>query len=299
MTLNPFEQLKSLQPGPEQCFEEIVSMILRHTVTDVRRVRVYGGDDGVDNFTGAWGDSGELDVYQVKYFASSSWGAAQRQQITRSYDRAARSSSYSLRKWILVVPSDLTAKEWKWFDEWREEKQGISVLDGSHLTDCVLRGQCAPARNKLREWGVVGLPNVVAIQAWVRLTQAVDFPLVLNVWLENIGDMTARSIRMDLDHIETNTRGGAVGDDWRQLPVGPMRLLPTHPLNLECTRVINPMEKVPIVPIPFREIPQEEIWLRIHLTSEDQLPFDAVCRFRPDEIRPEEVQRFYFVPEKR
>ena len=42
----------------------------------------------------------------------------------------------------------------------------------------------------------------------------------------------------------------------------------------------NPDGKVPVIGIPFREIP-EDVWLRLRLTAEDMKPFQAACRFSP------------------
>jgi hypothetical protein len=38
---NPFEQLKSLQPGGENCFEEVAASSLHATVPDTKRVRIH------------------------------------------------------------------------------------------------------------------------------------------------------------------------------------------------------------------------------------------------------------------
>jgi hypothetical protein len=115
---NPFEQLEDRLGGASHCFEEVVSTILRATVSDAKRVRVHRGDNGVDTFTGTWANAGKLDVYQIKYFLKQ-WRSSQKQQIKKSYRTAANGQSYNLRNWFLVVPTELTANHFKWFDEWR------------------------------------------------------------------------------------------------------------------------------------------------------------------------------------
>jgi hypothetical protein len=67
---NPFEQLQDTVVEPRQAFEDIVTLILKCLYPGSRRVRVYRGDGGIDAFTGTLGNSGEADVYQVKYFVA-------------------------------------------------------------------------------------------------------------------------------------------------------------------------------------------------------------------------------------
>ena len=45
--------------------------------------------------------------------------------------------------------------------------------------------------------------------------------------------------------------------------------------ELECTRVINPDDKVAVIGIPFREMP-EDVRLRLRLTAEDMIVPDRV-----------------------
>jgi len=160
---NPFEQLEALQPGAAHCFEETVSIILRATVKDARRVKVFRRDGGVDSFTGIWGQDGELDVYQIKCLHTP-WGNSQKKQIRDAFKTATDSKEFNLRQWVLVVPSDLTKEDWQWFDEWRvKQTKGkehkIDIWEGSRLSDILLQPECGDARQKLREWGVQGLPS--------------------------------------------------------------------------------------------------------------------------------------------
>jgi hypothetical protein len=212
---NPFQQLDALQPGPAHCFEEVVSTILRWTIPDVKRVRVYHGDGGVDSFTGEWGSNGELHVYQVKYFVDQ-WKASQKQQIRNSYRTARDSTSFRLKKWTLIVPTDLTAEDWGWFDPWKAgQAHEIDLLNGSALTDLLRAPQCADARQMLKNWGVVGLPHEPVITAWVRLiTNPPRFALQSNVWIENTGDRSLRSLRLRIAHSETNTVAVPADPEW-------------------------------------------------------------------------------------
>jgi hypothetical protein len=290
---NAFEQLNSLQPGAEHCFEEVVSTILRATIAEAKRVRVYRGDGGVDTFTGTWGALGELDVYQIKYFITQ-WKSSQRQQIRDSYQTAARNPDYNLSKWILVVPTNLTSKDHKWFDEWRNrQKHQIEVINGSDLTDRLQLPQCSGARQMLKKWGVVGPGASPSINAWVRLISERSFTFVAIAWLQNVGDQSLRSLRLRIEHSETGTVSLQADDNWWRTPQTGM-FMSLNPRQLEAAKVINPGETVPILQIPFREMPIGEVWVRLSLTAEDMAPIESVCRFLPQNLDLQEIQRFPF-----
>jgi hypothetical protein len=294
---NPFEQLNNLQPGAEHCFEEVVSNMLRATIPDAKRVRVYRGDGGVDTFTGTWGALGELEVYQIKYFVTQ-WGSSQKQQIRDSYRTAADNTDYNLLKWILVVPTNLTSKDFTWFDEWRaKEKHEIEMINGSDLSDRLQLPRCAGARQMLRKWGVLGLGASPAIDAWVRLTPARSFALVANVWLQNIGDQSLRSARLRVEHSETETVAIQADEYWWHQPQTGM-FTSLNPRQLEAVRVINPGEKVRVMSVPFREMPDGEVWVRMRLTAEDIAPIETMCRFLPQNLNLQEIQRFPFAQEQ-
>jgi hypothetical protein len=67
-----------------------------------------------------------------------------------------------------------------------------------------------------------------------------------------------------------------------------------NPWDLECTRVINPDEKVPVITIPFREMPVEDVWLHLRLNAEDMRPTNAACRFSPKDLDLQKEQRVAF-----
>jgi hypothetical protein len=290
---NAFEQINSLQPGPEHCFEEVVSTILRATIPEAKRVRVYRGDGGVDTFTGTWGEAGELEVYQIKYFISE-WTASQQQQIRESYQTAAENPDFNLSRWTLIVPRDLTAKDFKWFDGWRaKQKHKIELINGSDLTDRLLLPQCAGARQMLKAWGVIGLHAGPSIRAWVRVIGSPPYALVVNAWLENIGDRSLRSARLRIQHSETHTVSIEADDSWwRTCSTG--MLMPLNPRQLEAVKVINPGDKVLVLSIPFREVPNEDVSLNIEITREDISPITMNCRFSTRGLNLDDAIRFPF-----
>jgi hypothetical protein len=138
-----------------------------------------------------------------------------------------------------------------------------------------------------------GFPRVAAkektqpaplIKAWVRvMSSEPQFALVLHVWLQNVGNRSARSVRVHLEHSKTNTLAYDADQLWWRRPISGM-FAPLNPWELECTRVINPDEKVPVISIPFREMPLDEAWLRLRITAEDMNSINAACRFSPKDL---------------
>jgi hypothetical protein len=295
---NPFEQLDTLQSGAAHCFEEVASIILRRTLKDVHRVRVYCGDGGVDSFTGTWGETGEIDVYQIKYFITQ-WSDSHQQDIRDAYKTAANSSEYNLRDWILVVPSDLTRKDWQWFDNWRAKtakktQRRIEVIEGAKLVDLLAKPECAAARQKLRDWQVQGLPSGASWEGWVAIVPDMEiYPkfsaaLLVNVWLQNVGDKSARSVRLRLEHFRNDMLSPAPDQRWWRKSATSL-----NPWELECTKLIHRNDPVPIIAIPYHEMPAE-VSLSLRITAEDLSPVEMVCRFRPNELNLQQGARVYF-----
>jgi hypothetical protein len=90
------------------------------------RIAIYLGDGGVDAYKGDFTKSGELTVYQSKYFTKP-WGESQKRQIRASFETAADSKDFNLKEWFLCVPVRLTRQDLAWFHEWKAEQ---SVLIG-------------------------------------------------------------------------------------------------------------------------------------------------------------------------
>ena len=268
--MNPFEQLRLLTVSPHQAFEDIALAILRKTVGNVRRVRVYRGDGGVDGFTGTYGEDGAVDVYQVKYFPDP-FGSSQKQQIREAYQTAANSPDFKMRNWFLCVPSRLTKEDLRWFDEWaRAQAVPCAVIDGDDLKDRLDRDECEPVRRQLVALGVGGLPAgaprfaaeiiVHPVRADSGLTAA------LTVVLTNEGSRSASEIRVEVLHSNTNTVGWMEnGDAWARSAndgvVNPRRLRGLHALN--------PNEPSPILGIPLSPATEFPIHVDLKLWARD------------------------------
>ncbi|HEV2804780.1 MAG TPA: hypothetical protein VGW57_07615 [Chthoniobacterales bacterium] len=123
--------------------------------------------------------------------------------------------------------------------------------------------------------------------AWVRLiSDPPQFQLVVNVWLHNVGDKSAGGVRVRLEHCDTHTRAGGFDEGWWKMTAPSL-----NPWNLECTKDIHPDERVPVVTIPFREMPIGEIWVTLRLTGGNMKPWESSCRMSPAGLDLSQVQR--------
>lgn len=275
MGLNPFEQLQNVVVEPRQAFEDIVAVMLRVTVSGSRRVRVHRGDGGVDVYSGSYGEEGEADVFQIKYFPTV-WGDAQKRQIREAFQTARDNSDYRLGQWMLCVPMRLTKGELRWFDDWRREQEGeIVLLDGDDLTTMLQRPECAAARQQLERWGVQGLsgagPRLVPM-AFVKKQDIarVGIAFVIGVQLRNEGDRTARGIRVRLSHSETGCVAWAPDDTaWSHESEGAFGLKPLNPWTLFSRRDLNPGETSLVLAIPCTEETVLPFHISLQLWAED------------------------------
>ncbi len=169
MALNPFEQLESFVSEPRKAFEDLATMLLQDCGKAVGRVAIYLGDGGVDAYTGDFSRSGQLRVYQTKYFTRP-WSGSQKQQIRTSFETAANSQDFNLKEWALCVPVRLTRQDLKWFDGWKAEQSvPIDIIDGDDLTQMLDSADGARTRQQFRDWGVFSVRNgSPVIQARVR-----------------------------------------------------------------------------------------------------------------------------------
>ena len=49
-----------------------------------------------------------------------------------------------------------------------------------------------------------------------------------------------------------------------------------------------------VIGIPFREMPVDEVWLKLRVTAEDMKAIEYICRCSPKELDLQEEQRVYF-----
>lgn len=122
--------------GARAIFERICTELMHARFgADAHNIRVERGDKGIDILVGDF--LKPIDNYQCKYFIDGI-GDSQKTQIKRSFKTAITSDYYKMRKWVLCVPRCLTAKEFKWWSEWKGEQQKlndieIELYDGQYL----------------------------------------------------------------------------------------------------------------------------------------------------------------------
>lgn len=122
--------------GAREIFEKLCSQLFTSLYgSDSHNIKVSQGDEGIDVLVGDF--SAPIDVFQCKYFVDGI-GRSQKQQISHSFDRAYESSKFKMKRWILCLPCELTAKEFQWWSEWRNrmtELRGIQIelYDGCYL----------------------------------------------------------------------------------------------------------------------------------------------------------------------
>lgn len=283
MARSVFEQLQDVVTEPRQAFEDIVSFILKCLSPSSRRVRVYRGDGGIDSFTGTLGESGEADVFQMKYFPGP-WQDSQRQQIRDAYKTAKECEDYRLNTWTLCVPTRLRKEDIRWFDDWRKRQAGvIQLLDGDDLTLSLEDERCGLAREKLREWGMVGVSRRgadFAVRGFIRRQDArtgLTADIVLQ--LRNTGDRSARNIVATVSHAETGCVAGGSHYEWEGAGSGSL-----NPRTLRYANILNPTDAVPIMAIHLCERSTMPFQIQVRLTAEDKPASLLRCEITPEQI---------------
>ena len=99
-------------------FEEICNEIFKYHVTNaqVKRVRLDGGDGGVDISVS---QNEKESVVQCKFFRND-LGESQKNQIRSSFNSLNKSNVY---QWILCIPIVLSSKELKWWTNWKIKQE--------------------------------------------------------------------------------------------------------------------------------------------------------------------------------
>ena len=122
--------------GARDIFERICTQLLHARYGDkTHNIRVNRGDEGIDILVGDFRTP--IDNYQCKFFLDGI-GDSQKSQIRESFKTAINAQDYKMKKWILCVPCNLSAKEFKWWSEWSGQQHkiyeiDISLFDGSYL----------------------------------------------------------------------------------------------------------------------------------------------------------------------
>jgi|GEM_PF-3366796 len=109
------------EAGAREHFEQLCSLLIKSEYPDATAIRVYQGDGGVDTSVGNWDGVTPVTIFQQKYFPHS-LGDAQKKQIRDAYDTARRNPLFTMSKWVLCLPIDLSGPEKLWWDKWKAKK---------------------------------------------------------------------------------------------------------------------------------------------------------------------------------
>jgi len=104
--------LEELSPDK---FEDLCNTLLRREVGAVKSIEGAGGDRGVDGFKGEI--EGEIVIYQHKFYTGRlSDKSGRKRSILNSYNTA-KEHHPELKKWVLLIATELTHKEQEWFEQ--------------------------------------------------------------------------------------------------------------------------------------------------------------------------------------
>ena len=128
--------------GAREKFEQICTRLLQRIHGDAfHNIRPSQGDGGIDGMVG--GFPGPIEVYQCKYFPQG-LGDSQKDQIRKSFQTALNNPDFTMSRWVLCIPIDMSKEERKWWDGWLEKQEdtGVEIVlwDGSYLLN-LLRDQ--------------------------------------------------------------------------------------------------------------------------------------------------------------
>jgi hypothetical protein len=134
-----YVKLNTNQEGARAKFEKDCESLLKrlYPLETVMNVRANPGDHGIDVYVGNIGLE-PIDVYQCKFFLGP-LGKSQKEQIRESFERAATSTEFKVKRWVLCMPlEDFDLAENKWWTAWKRSQEliyqlTIELLNGSEL----------------------------------------------------------------------------------------------------------------------------------------------------------------------
>ena len=121
-------QGKYLDAGAREKFEEICLALLmeEYPGQPVHTIRPAQGDGGIDVMIGDY--SKPIHVFQCKYFLDRI-GKSQKDQIQKSFRTARDNPDFTMEKWTLLIPQDLSQSEMSWWSKWKSEREapGLTI----------------------------------------------------------------------------------------------------------------------------------------------------------------------------
>ncbi len=107
--------------GARERFEQLCTDLISAECSDAKGVRCSPGDGGVDVYIGDWADPEGISVFQVKYFPLG-LDASQKDQVRRSFRTCIENGNFTVKRWTLCLPIDLSEEETSWFTRWKHQQ---------------------------------------------------------------------------------------------------------------------------------------------------------------------------------
>jgi hypothetical protein len=293
MAFNAFEQLEWVVPEPRQAFEDITAEMLTSTGRVRGRIRVNRGDGGVDYYCGTFGDQGVAEVYQAKYFPRPPWTSSQKQQIRNSYEAARNCADFKLSRWHLVVPSRPTKEDVRWFDEWALSLDvSATLIDGDDLVRILGEPACAPARKKLRDWGIIGIEDDgPVLEALLRVDPTEEksgLAYIFRIILRNVGGRSANDLRVSIAHSETGCLAWQADNHfWADVGQGAV-----NPRKLAARESIHPGENVVVLSIPIARATAFPFLVKTKAWVRDGEPREQHLWLKRDQLNDRQLFQF-------
>ena len=137
--------------GASEDFEQMLGLLVRATSGQGNLVFANPGDWGIDVLVGDL--NGQVTVWQAKYFTRGV-DDSQQKQIRGSFASAlgtAATQGYTLRRWVLCIPTSMDGPATKWWQGWKarqEQDSGVRIdlWDETRLRELLLRPEAADVR---------------------------------------------------------------------------------------------------------------------------------------------------------
>jgi hypothetical protein len=133
--------------GAREKFEDLAFDLIRAEEPQAQKVRVSQGDGGIDAHVNDLSDPCGVHIYQCKFFPKG-LDDAQKGQIRDSFKRCRDSTDFTLKRWTLCLPVDLSVEERQWFESWRESQKASGVVIDDPWGASVLEGLLRQDKNK-------------------------------------------------------------------------------------------------------------------------------------------------------
>jgi hypothetical protein len=144
-------QVRAGSFGASEDFEKMLGLLVQATVGEANLVFANPGDWGIDVLVGDLNE--QVTIWQAKYFIRGV-EKSQKYQIAASFASALRAASahgYTVRRWVLCIPSSMDGPAMRWWQGWSNERQrsagvAIELWDETRLRELLIQPAAAHVR---------------------------------------------------------------------------------------------------------------------------------------------------------